>query len=308
MYGRCRISVIMRKKKENSVSFGTILILIMILAGMTVSSCMFVYPGLADTFSQLHTADMVRGYIDGISSQPGERIERERKKASEYNRALTEEREISPFHYMGAEASDSIYESCLSFDDSMEMCYIDIPDIDVYLPVTHGTRSGPMRYECGHMYGTSLPVGGNSTHAVIAGHTGLRNAKIFTDLVRMKKGQEFYIHILGEIHVYKIDSIKTVLPEEADDELQIRKGQDLVTLYTCTPYGINDHRLLVRGVRAYPNLMDDIGSGAVLINERRNRSLIMKAVFYLMVPAVVFVTGLILTKKSLKKGETDENN
>lgn len=125
---------------------------------------------------------------------------------------------------------------------------IDIPSIGVDLVIYHGTEEETLQKGVGHLQGSSLPTGGIGTHCILSAHTGLSDKKLFTDLDQLEEGDQFYIHILGEIHAYQVDQIKVVLPDETED-LQINAQEDYVTLVTCTPYGINTHRLLVRGVR-----------------------------------------------------------
>ena len=128
------------------------------------------------------------------------------------------------------------------------MCYIDIPKINVYLPVQHGTDAETLERAVGHVAGTSLPVGGSSTHAVLSAHSGMASSKLFSDIDQLEKGDIFYIHVLGDTLTYEVDSINTVVPTDTS-LLQIEDGKDYVTLVTCTPFGINTHRLLVRGHR-----------------------------------------------------------
>ena len=128
------------------------------------------------------------------------------------------------------------------------MCYIDIPKINVYLPVQHGTDADTLERAVGHVVGTSLPIGGSSTHAVLSAHSGLASSKLFSDIDQLAVGDTFYIHVLGEVLAYKVDTINTVLPTDTS-LLQIEDGKDQVTLVTCTPFGVNTHRLLVRGHR-----------------------------------------------------------
>ena len=128
------------------------------------------------------------------------------------------------------------------------MCYIDIPKISVYLPVQHGTGAETLEKSVGHVVGTSLPVGGSSTHTVLSAHSGMASSKLFSDIDQLEKGDVFYIHVLGEVLAYRVDNINTVVPTDTS-LLQIEEGEDLVTLVTCTPFGINTHRLLVRGHR-----------------------------------------------------------
>ena len=128
------------------------------------------------------------------------------------------------------------------------MAYVDIPKIGVYLPVQHGTDADTLERAVGHVVGTSLPVGGSSTHAVLSAHSGLASSKLFSDIDQLTEGDTFYIHVLGEVLAYKVDAINTVLPTDTR-LLQIEDGKDYVTLVTCTPFGVNTHRLLVRGHR-----------------------------------------------------------
>ena len=141
-----------------------------------------------------------------------------------------------------------MYNNLLKIDDTGMMGYIDIPKLDVVLPVYHGTSEKVLQSGVGHLKNTSLPVGGESCHAVLSGHRGLANAKIFTDLNKMEVGDVFYIKVLHHTFAYQVDQILTVLPSDTD-ALQIEKGKDYVTLVTCTPYAVNTHRLLVRGTR-----------------------------------------------------------
>ena len=128
------------------------------------------------------------------------------------------------------------------------MAYVDIPKIGAYLPVQHGTEADTLEKSVGHVVGTSLPVGGSSTHAVLSAHSGMASSKLFSDIDQLAVGDTFYIHVLGDTLAYKVDAINTVLPTDTR-LLQIEDGKDLVTLVTCTPFGVNTHRLLVRGHR-----------------------------------------------------------
>ena len=128
------------------------------------------------------------------------------------------------------------------------MAYVDIPKINVYLPVQHGTGADTLEKSVGHVVGTSLPVGGSSTHAVLSAHSGMASSKLFSDIDQLAEGDMFYIHVLGDTLAYEVDSINTVVPTDTS-LLQIEEGKDLVTLVTCTPFGVNTHRLLVRGHR-----------------------------------------------------------
>lgn len=140
------------------------------------------------------------------------------------------------------------YEDMLSFDSSGIMGFLEIPGIQVELPIYHGTSDTVLEKGVGHLQGSSFPVGGSSTHAVLTGHTGLNKARLFTDLTAMKKGDLFFVVVLDEMLAYRVDDIRICVPEDTK-ALRIAEGEDHVTLVTCTPYGVNDHRLLVRGTR-----------------------------------------------------------
>lgn len=170
--------------------------------------------------------------------------------AREYNQVLANGHVTltDPFKEDVADEDLAEYESLLNLTDDGVMGTVEIPVIDVSLPIYHGTSESVLEKGVGHLHGTSLPVGGESTHTVLTGHTGLSKAKLFTDLTEMEEGDIFFLHVMGENLAYEVDQIKVVLPSELDD-LKIVPGEDYCTLVTCTPYGVNSHRLLVRGVR-----------------------------------------------------------
>lgn len=185
----------------------------------------------------MYTAKIeIADYTAALEKEDTSEIEAMLKKAQDYNKALSE----------GDEESVASYDELLAVTDAIG--YLEIPKINVYMPIYHGIDTEVLERGIGHMPDTSLPVGGISTHCVLSGHTGLPAAKILTDLDQMKEGDLFYIHVLNETLAYKVDQIKVVLPEETDD-IRIVPGKDYVTLLTCTPYGVNSHRLLVRGER-----------------------------------------------------------
>ena len=173
---------------------------------------------------------------------------RELAAAQEYNRYLAEFSDLSSAAATENKREDSPYESLLDVGGSGVMGSIKIPSIKVNLPIYHGVSEAVLQVAAGHYIGSSLPVGGESTHAILTGHRGLPSAKLFTDLDRLEEGDIFYLKVLGEILEYPIDQIEIVLPEELDS-LSITEGEDYVTLVTCTPYGINSHRVLIRGTR-----------------------------------------------------------
>ena len=215
------------------------------------SLVMMFYPWISNFVNQ-HQADItVDNYKKKEKSLSEEQKEEMWKKAQMYNADLAKNQvELTdPFvESKSAIKSGLIYNNLLNIDKSGMMCYLEIPCINVNLPVFHGTAASTLERGIGHLEGSSLPVGGKSTHAVLTGHTGLNNAKLFTDLTEVKEGDLFFLHTLGKDLAYRVIGTEVVLPEETQD-LLIRKGKDLVTLITCTPYGVNSHRLFVTGIR-----------------------------------------------------------
>ena len=215
------------------------------------SLVMMFYPWISNFVNQ-HQADItVDNYKKKEKSLSEEQKEEMWKKAQMYNADLAKNQvELTdPFvESKSAIKSGLIYNNLLNIDKSGMMCYLEIPCINVNLPVFHGTAASTLERGIGHLEGSSLPVGGKSTHAVLTGHTGLNNAKLFTDLTEVKEGDLFFLHTLGKDLAYRVIEIEVVLPEETQD-LLIRRGKDLVTLITCTPYGVNSHRLFVTGIR-----------------------------------------------------------
>ncbi|MGN0469426.1 MAG: class C sortase [Acutalibacteraceae bacterium] len=221
-----------KKRVKRRLPLLFIFILLMIGIGL------FMYPKVSNWISVYTAKTTINSYNKAVEKLDNTDKEKLKKEAQEYNKALAENNhdKLKKFNY----------DEILSIDGAM--AYIDIPKIKVYIPVFHGTDDEELEQGVGHMKETSFPVGGKSTHSVIAGHTGLPTAEIFTDIDQLVNGDIFYIHVLDEILAYKVDQIKVVLPSETNDT-QIISGEDYVTLLTCTPYGINDHRLLVRGTR-----------------------------------------------------------
>ncbi len=209
-------------------------IFILLITGL----CFFMYPIIGNWYMEYSAQATIKAYDEAVQKMGNDALKQYAEKAREYNEALANnERE---------KASLLNYDSILAVTDSIG--YIDIPVLGVYYPIYHGLSDEVLQKGIGHMEGTSLPIGGESTHSVLAGHTGLPSTKLFTDLDTMQVGDEFYIHVLDQVLCYRVDQIRVVLPAESDF-VRIEKGKDYVTLVTCTPYGINDHRLLVRGSR-----------------------------------------------------------
>ena len=193
--------------------------------------------------SKYHS-DIETAYTAAIADTDDIELTAQREDAERYNAMLSGAATITEG---GVSAPPLAYAQQLTVGGVM--CYVDIPKINIYLPVQHGTDADTLERAVGHVIGTSLPVGGSSTHAVLSAHSGLASSKLFSDIDQLTEGDAFYIHVLGEVLAYRVDAIHTVLPADTS-LLQIADGKDYVTLVTCTPFGVNTHRLLVRGHRA----------------------------------------------------------
>lgn len=230
------------------------------------------YPFISDHIYSQTTESMIMAYKDDEAVIGQMEVERMLEDAKAYNEALAGKNIVlsDPFGNEYSSLSKEEYDSMLRPDDgSTMMGYISIPCINVELPIFHGTSETELKKGVGHLEGTSLPVGGESTHTILTGHTGLNNARLFTDLSEMAVGDRFYITVLGQTLCYEVYKISTVMPDETD-ALSIVKGSDLCTLVTCTPYGVNSHRLLVSGTRI-PDVSEDAPVTLVAENETQTR-------------------------------------
>lgn len=209
------------------------------------------YPAVSNLIYEERQGELM-DYYDHlvVEEMPEEDLSAEFEECWNYNEGLRKGGVLltDPFDESQLDPSSMPYAGLLNIDGNGSMGYIEIPAIDVNLMIYHGTEEEVLQKGVGHLQGSSLPVGGTGSHCVLSAHTGLNNKKMFTDLDQMVEGDVFYLHILGEVLAYQVDQIKVVLPEETED-LKINAEKDYVTLVTCTPYGINTHRLLVRGVR-----------------------------------------------------------
>ena len=201
------------------------------------------YPLVGELLNEKYHSDVETTYTAVIADTDDAELTAQREAAEQYNAMLSGAATITEG---GASAPPLAYAQQLTVGGAM--AYVDIPKINVYLPVQHGTDADTLERAVGHVVGTSLPVGGSSTHAVLSAHSGLASSKLFSDIDQLAVGDVFYIRVLGDTLVYEVDSIHTVLPTDTS-LLQIEDGKDYVTLVTCTPFGVNTHRLLVRGHR-----------------------------------------------------------
>ena len=218
----------------------TIILIIVFLVGLSL----LLYPTFADWWNSVHQSRAVASYVEQVSVIDKNQYEELWESARQHNRKLLERE--NPFALPEEMVDD--YEQLLNVGDIGIIGYVEIPEISVVLPIYHGTDEAVLQVAIGHLEWTSLPTGGASTHCVVSGHRGLPSARLFTDLDKMMVGDVFMIHVLDETLTYEVDQIRIVEPHELD-ELLIQEGKDLCTLVTCTPYGINSHRLLVRGHR-----------------------------------------------------------
>ena len=204
---------------------------------------LMLYPLAGELVSEKYHSDVETTYTAAIEDADAAELTAQREAAEQYNAMLSGAATITKG---GASAPPLPYAEQLTVGGVI--CYIDIPKINVYLPVQHGTGAETLEKSVGHVVGTSLPVGGSSTHAVLSAHSGMASSKLFSDIDQLTEGDTFYIHVLGDTLAYRVDAINTVLPTDTH-LLQIEDGKDYVTLVTCTPFGVNTHRLLVRGHR-----------------------------------------------------------
>ena len=284
----------------------TILIILLFLAGLGI----VLYPYVSEYVNAKHASRVVVNYDDAVKEITPEDFSQYFEVAEEYNERLRQN--PNPF---SEDNRTEGYETALNVDGSGMMGYLEIPKISVKLPFSHGTSGAVLNEAVGHLEGSSLPVGGEGTHVVLSAHRGLPSAKLFTDLPELGEGDIFILTVLDRKMTYQVDQILTVLPTELE-ALEVEDGQDYVTLMTCTPYGINTHRLLVRGHRIENLPEEEVKSIPVVHVEREltTQEKIQKYIpFAVMGVAVLFlIASLIPSKKdehrSKESGEADDEN
>lgn len=221
--------------------------ILIIICGILLAS----YPWISNYVNERAADGEINVYEENVQNMDEEKLKEYLLDAQEYNAALLDTRIalIDPFDAeFNKLYKDTPYSNLLNYDSQGIMGFLEISAIKVKLPIYHGTSPAVLQKGVGHLEGSSLPVGGESTHSILTGHTGLNKAKLFTDLTSVQKGDMFFVSVLGRKMAYVVDDINVVLPDDTS-RLQVVEGKDYVTLITCTPYGVNDHRLLVRGVR-----------------------------------------------------------
>ena len=250
------------------------------------------YPSFSDYWNSFHQSQAIVNYSDTVSNLNEAEYESIWREAVAYNQAMTGK----SIPYTFSEADWEAYEAQLNVGGTGIMGYIEIPKINVALPLYHGTEESVLQVAVGHIESSSLPVGGESTHSILSGHRGLPSAKLFTDLDQLSEGDYFQLKILNEVLTYEVDQIRIVLPSELN-ELGITQGQDYCTLVTCTPYGINSHRMLVRGRRiANPREAAVITSDAIRVDP------VLVAPAIAAPTLVILALWLIVTPGGKKKG------
>lgn len=228
----------MKKKRKDTIS--TFILILIFLVGLSL----LLYPTVSDYWNSMHQSRAIGGYVERVAVLNDDSYETLWTEAQAYNASLIGKGN----RFNLTETEQEQYETLLSVTGTNVIGYIEIAKINCHLPIYHGTDEAVLQVGVGHLEGSSLPVGGESTHCVISGHRGLPSAKLFTDLDQLELGDIFVLYILDEILTYEVDQIRIVEPKETN-VLEITEGEDLCTLVTCTPYGINTHRLLVRGHR-----------------------------------------------------------
>lgn len=283
------------EEKDVKQKLLAVLTVLVFLAGLSLLA----YPVVSNLLYEKEQEEIMKHYNSIISEEmTSDEQTAELQECQDYNRGLLQGGVLltDPFDKNQLDPSAMPYAGLLNIDDEGGMAYLRIPVIDVELMIYHGTGEEVLKKGVGHLQGSSLPVGGTGTHCVLSAHTGLNNKKLFTDLDQLENGDVFYIHVLGEVLAYQVDQIRVVLPEETED-LQINAQEDYVTLVTCTPYGINTHRLLVRGTRI-PYVEETEQKGTVPVRQGSWMEQYLKAAAAGMILVAVVAVGSILRRRT----------
>lgn len=262
------------------------------------------YPVYANSINKKSYVEVINGYKEITTDYSDAKNNKLIKEAEEYNSSLTATTVLDAFTNPTDVKSD-VYKNILNINDNGVMGYISIPKIDERIPIYHGTSSKVLEKGVGHLEGSSFPIGGKNTHAILSAHRGLPSAKLFTDLDQLEKGDMFYIYVLDKKLAYEVDQIKVVKPQETED-LTLQEGYDYVTLVTCTPYAINTHRLLVRGVRT--SYLEESKS---IVNIKTTIStpdiIFYFGIFFAIIVIICFILFVVKIKKQNKKENMEVN-
>ena len=277
---------------------GNLVICIIFLAGLSL----LLYPFVANQWNNYRQKQLISGYEQAVSEKEaaeGIDYDAERKKAEDYNEDLLPC--VLPDSFALAESSgvDPVYMNTLNIAGDEMMGSVEIPKINIKIPIYHTTEEEVLNKGAGHLEGSSLPVGGANTHAVISAHRGLPSASLFTDLDQMKVGDHFLLHVLDETLCYEVDKISVVKPEDTT-ALAVEDGQDLVTLLTCTPYGVNTERLLVRGHRV-PYVEEEVKEEKTVLSGSSLHTNYLLWVFVGLSVTALFIFVLYLKETKLKR-------
>ena len=275
----------MTKTRDIRRNVTTAVLALVFLAGV----CLVAYPTVSDWWNQQHASRAVASYAQAVEDASAEDLAALLKAARAYNADLAE----NPTGFSLSDAQTDAYERQLTLEGATAMATLEIPSINVSLPVYHGTSDGVLQTGIGHLAGSSLPVGGASTHAVLMGHRGLPSAKLLTNLDRLEVGDSFSITCLGETLYYEVDQVLIVEPTDLS-ALAIQEGEDLCTLVTCTPYGVNTHRLLVRGHRV------DAPDAGVYVTADAHRLEPMLVACVVAVPLLAVLIAIVLVRGRMR--------
>ena len=274
------------KKKSR---WGTVVLVLILLVGLSL----LLYPTFSDYWNSFHQTQAIASYSKEVSQLDDETFEELKEEAIAYNNSL-----IGKSNRLNlSKADEKEYESLLDVTGTGIMGYIEISKIRFSLPIYHGTDDAVLQIAIGHISGSSLPVGGESTHCVLSGHRGLPSAKLFSKLDQLEVGDTFVLRVLDDVLTYEVDQILIVEPQEINS-LQIEEGKDLCTLVTCTPYGVNTHRLLVRGHRI-ENLEDSMYA-RITADATQIDSMIVAPVLFIPLLLILIIVLLIPRKKGDK--------
>lgn len=281
------------KKKNNN--WTTVFLVLLLLAGVSL----LLYPSLSDYWNSMHQTRAIASYAETVSQLDTAQYDEMWKAAQDYNRSLAQ-RETA---FALTDEQKAAYERLLDVSGLGVMGYIEIPEIDCSLPIYHGTEESVLQVAVGHLEWSSLPVGGEGTHCVLSGHRGLPSAKLFTNLDKLAVGDTFLLRVLDEVLTYEVDQILIVEPEQVD-ALGIVPGEDYCTLVTCTPYGINTHRLLVRGHRVENT--PEAARMHVTADATQFDPLLVAPV--LAIPVLLLLLMILLVPKRRRKSREDKND
>lgn len=284
------------KRKISGILFG-----LMFLLGFAI----LIYPTVSNQWNTYRQNQLISSYEELIGKMAEEDFTKEWEKANAFNDTIIHNNIFGDvFGENGDDIKNTEYWQILNVGNDGVMGYVSIPKISVKLSIYHGTADDVLQTGIGHLNGTKLPIGGESTHSVLAAHRGLPSARLFTDIDQLERGDMFYIHVLDETLAYQVDQILDMVDKDDNETLQkalqIEEGQDYVTLFTCTPYGVNSHRLLVRGTRVPYNGEEEIESTAA---ESMLKSIQNYYMIYLILGLSVTLLVILLMKFLIKPGK-----